>query len=262
MSAYATLTFEIKEQVAIITFNRPNANGIDIPFAREFLEVAIACEFNPDVRAVLITGNGKMFSGGGDLKAFSAYGERIGEKLTELTCSLDMAITRFCRMDKPVITAVNGTAAGAGVSVAIMADYVLASDKAKFTMAYAGVGLSPDVSVSFFLPRLIGHRRAQDMMITNRVITAETAEQWGMINQVVAADELQTEAFALARKLAQGPTRTYGKIKKLLQMTWSNTLESQMDFEAQYISELSVGADAQEGIAAFLEGRPAQFKGQ
>ena len=262
MKNYKNIKFDTIDGVATITLNRPEAaNGINIPLAKDLLDAAIICEAWQEVRVVIITGEGKMFCGGGDINSFSEAGEHVSEMLTELTCLMHAAFCRLRHMRAPVIVAVNGTAAGAGLSLAVLGDYVVASEKAKFTMAYTGIGLSPDGSSSHFLPRLIGLRKTQELMLTNRLLSAQEAADWGIINKVVAPDEVMPEALALAQQLAKGPTNAYGAVKDLLNMTHLNGLEAQMDLETRYISKMGSSKDGKEGVAAFLEKRAPEFKG-
>lgn len=263
MADFETILFEKNNGIATITLNRPDAaNGINLQMAKELLSAAIDCDDDDSVRAVIITGNGKMFCAGGDLKSFATVGDNISSLLKELTVNLHGAITRFARMDAPVIIAVNGTAAGAGFSLAVAGDMVLAADSAKFTMAYTAAGLSPDGSASYFLPRLIGLRKTQELMLTNRRLSAEEALDWGAINRVVTAGELMTEAKDLASQLANGPTRAYGMVKKLLQCSFNNGLETQLDLEAVGIASMTKLADGKEGVTAFMEKRAPNYSGQ
>jgi len=164
-------------------------------------------------------------------------------------------------MDAPLIGAVNGRAAGAGMSMAVCGDLVLAANSAKFTMAYTAAGLSPDGSASFFLPRLIGMRKTQELMITNRRLNAQEALDWGLVTQLCDDDKLQEEAQALAKQIASGPTKAFGTVKSLLMNSFENGLETQMELEAQGIADMTRGKDGKEGITAFLEKRSPSFVG-
>ena len=259
---YENIKLDVAAGVATITLNRPNeANGITIPLAKDLLDAAQKCEVSNEVRAVILTGEGKMFCGGGDVNGFLEAGDNVSEMLIEITSFLHAAIARLRYMRAPVIVAVNGTAAGAGLSLAMLGDYVIASEKAKFTMAYTGIGLSPDGSSSHFLPRVIGLRKTQELMLTNRLLTAQEALDWGMLNKVVPPEQLTSEAMSLAQQIAKGPTDAYGKVKLLLNDTHMNDLEAQMDLETRYISELGASVDGKEGVSAFLEKRAPVFKG-
>jgi len=164
-------------------------------------------------------------------------------------------------MNAPVIAAVNGTAAGAGFSLALSADLVISVDSAKFVMAYTNAGLSPDGSSSYFLPRRVGDRRARELMLTNRVLSADEALDWGIVNQVVAADDLDETVEKLAAKIAAGPTLAYGQVKSLLNVSFDNGLETQMELESRGIADMARSRDGKEGIQAFLAKRKPTFKG-
>ena len=262
MPAYHNIKFEQRGNIALITLNRPDsANGIDLQLGKELMLTAIECDENPVIRAVVITGAGKMFCGGGDLMSFHAQGERLAHGLKELTAYLHSAISRFARMNAPLITAVNGAAAGAGMSLAIAGDYVIASESAKFTMAYTTVGLSPDGSASFYLPRLVGLRRAQELIYTNRRLSAQEALDWQLVTRVVADADLVPEAIKIAEQLANGPTPAFGVVKKLLLTAFDHSLETQMEMEARGIASCTRTHDGNEGIAAFVEKRKAAFTG-
>lgn len=262
MTDFTTLLYQVENGVAQITLNRPGAaNCLNIPMAHELLQAAIVANGDPNVRAVVLTGSGKMFCAGGDLASFAGMGEKVSNGLREITAYLHSAIATFAAMDAPLITAINGTAAGAGFSLAIMGDFAITAQSAKFTLAYTGAGLSPDGSSTYYLPRLVGVRRARELMITNRVLSAEEAEQWGLVNQVVEDEEVLATATAQAARLAKGPTLAYGQIKKLLNASLQNSLESQMQMETEGIAGMAASNDGKEGIAAFLEKRKPEFKG-
>jgi 2-(1,2-epoxy-1,2-dihydrophenyl)acetyl-CoA isomerase len=257
-----TLLYEVKDHVARITFNRPDAaNALNMEMGRDLMHASIRASEDPAVRAVILTGAGKMFSGGGDLKSFAAQEDRLPAHLKEVALYLHAAISRFVRMDAPVIAAVNGSAGGAGMSLCLFADLVLAAESAKFTLAYTRAGLSPDGGSTYFLPRIIGVRRALELALTNRVLTAKEALDWGIVTRVVPDAELQAEAQTLAKQLAAGATRAFGAAKRLLHHSSSESLETQMELEAQAIADQARTRDAREGIAAFIAKRPASFRG-
>jgi len=261
--AYDTLVYEVSAGVGIIRLNRPReGNALTLDMTRELLDVAIACDEDPEVRAVVLTGNGKMFCAGGDLRAFSEQGERIGPYVKAITHALHGAISRFNWMDAPVICAVNGTAAGGGFSLALTSDIAIAAESARFTMAYTKIGLAPDGSSSFFLARLIGLRRAKEMALLNPLLTARQALEWGLVNRVVADHELLDTALDLARSWAQGPTLSLGTTKRLMLAGAISSLESAMEQESRAIAAMACTADGQEGIASFLAKRPPQFQGE
>ncbi len=263
MSDYQTLEFFIDNQVAVIKLNRPtSANGISMLMAKELLQVAILCDENKDIRAALLTGNGKMFSAGGDLKDFAAFGENISDKIKELMEYLHASVSRFARMEIPLVIAVHGMAAGAGFSLARIGDIVYAAQSAQFLMAYTAIGLSPDGGSSFFLPRLIGIRRTQELMLTNRRLSADEALDWGIVTKVVADDEIYASALKTAHELAQGPTVAYAQVKKLLLSTTEKSLETQMELEADSMNAMTNTVDGKNGIQAFLAKQKPGFKGK
>lgn len=257
------IEFDLSNGIATVTLNRPEeANSINIALAQDLLEVAIACESSKDVRVVLLTGKGKLFCGGGDINSFAESGDEFSEMLIQLTSYLHAAIARFRHMRAPLVVAVGGAAAGAGLSLVAMGDYVVASEKAKFTMAYTGIGLSPDGSSSYFLPRLIGLRRTIELMMTNRVLSAAEAVEWGLVNQIVDPDQVFVKAAEMADLFSAGPTESYGAIKELMSVTYSNGLETQMDLESRLIANMGRTHDGQEGVDAFLNKRKPKFIGQ
>lgn len=259
---YETLEFALQRGVARITLNRPDAaNAIDLQLARELMEVALRCDEDTEVRAVLLRASGRMFCAGGDLGAFAAAGDDMPALLKEMTTYLHAGISRLARMHAPVIAAVQGAAAGAGFSLACAADLVVASERAKFTMAYTRAGLTPDGSSTWFLPRIIGQRRTRELMLTNRTLTAAEALAWGLVNEVVGEDAVDARATALAEELAAGPTLAYGVTKKLLMRSPFEGLEAQLEHEGRSIADSARSADAREGIDAFFAKRPAKFRG-
>lgn len=263
MSEYQTLQFSVSDGVATITLHRPDAaNAMNLDLVRELLSAAIRCDEDRAIRAVVLTATGKMFCGGGDLPSFAAAGDGVGALIKQITTYLHSAVSRLMRMEKPLITAVNGAAAGAGFSLAIAGDMVLAAESAKFSLAYTAIGVSPDGSSSYLLPRLVGIRRSAELMLTNRRLDAAEAQQWGLVNRIVADDQLVDEAAALARQLAQGPTHAYGMVKKLLTASFDNSLETQMEMEARGIADTAMSADGREGIAAFTGKRKPVFNGR
>jgi 2-(1,2-epoxy-1,2-dihydrophenyl)acetyl-CoA isomerase len=257
-----TLLYEVRDGVAHITLNREkDANALNLQMCRDLQTVAIAAQEDASVRAVLIGAKGKMFCAGGDVGAFGKAGDGVPTLIKQMTIPLHAAISIFARMDAPVIAAVNGTAAGAGFSLMAAADLAIAGESSKFTMAYTRVGLSPDGSSSYFLPRIVGRRRAMELMLMNRVLSAQEALDWGLVNQVVPDDEVQAAAEKIAGQLARGATRSFGTVKKLLLTSENESLETQMEFEARGIADSSRNADGKEGISAFLEKRKPTFTG-
>jgi 2-(1,2-epoxy-1,2-dihydrophenyl)acetyl-CoA isomerase len=260
--ANKAVLLEVRDHVAYVTLNRPQAgNALDLEMAQELAAVSLECESNRDVRAVLLRGAGNTFSAGGDVKAFSAQKD-LPRYLREMTPHIHIAVSRLARLDAPVIAAVEGAAAGFGFSLAISCDLVLAAEPAVFVMAYTKIGLAPDGGSTYFLPRLVGMKRAMELTLTNRRLSAREALDWGLVTEVVPADRLTARAEELAASLARGATATFGSAKRLLHSGWSESLETQMELESRAISEAAGTADAKEGITAFVEKRKARFTRQ
>lgn len=261
--SYETIDLAVRDGVAHLTLNRPDAaNSITLELARDLMQATLRCDEDAAVRAVLLTGKGRMFCGGGDLKTFSGKGDELPAYLKEVTTHLHAAVSRLTRMNAPVIVAVQGSAAGAGMSLACAADFVLAAENAKFTMAYTRAGLTPDGSSTYFLPRIVGLRRALELSLSNRVLTAAEAMALGIVTRVVAEPSLFEEAGKLAAEFANGPTQAFGATKRLLHAGWNGSLETQMELETRAIADIARGADAREGIAAFAAKRGAKFGGR
>jgi 2-(1,2-epoxy-1,2-dihydrophenyl)acetyl-CoA isomerase len=261
--SYEKIALDLSDGIATITFNRPEAfNALDMQLAHEFHDAIVTCSEDDAVRVVLITGTGKAFCAGGDVKGFCEKIDHIGAHVKLLTTELHGAVSRMIRMSKPTITAVNGVAAGGGMSLALAGDLILATASARFTMAYTQIGASPDGSSSFFLPRLVGVKRALELTFLNRVLSAHEAMEWGIVSQVFADEQFPQEVRRIATRLAQGPTLAYGRAKTLFYSSTSETLETQMEHEAQLIAASGKTADFREGIFAFVEKRPPSFHGR
>ena len=259
---YETLLFEQSGPITRITLNRPDAaNGMNEAMTAELADAAARCDVRGPTapKVVVITGAGRFFCAGGDLKAMATSPLGRGPFVKGIADDLHRAISTFARMGAVLITAVNGTAAGAGFSLAVSGDLVVAASSASFTMAYTRAGLSPDGSASYYLPRLVGVRRANDLMLTNRKLSAADAEQWGLVNYVVDDAELGAKVDALAGEIASGAKGSNAAVKKLLLASFDNAIEAQMDLESQLISENADGADGREGIDAFLNKRAPNF---
>lgn len=258
MSEYEAITFEQAGPVTRITLNRPDAaNGMNGTMTAELAHAARRCDAAP-TKVVVLTGSGRFFCAGGDLKSFAAADNR-GRFIKAVADDLHRAISTFARMDAVLITAVNGVAAGAGFSLAVTGDLVLAAESASFTMAYTRAGLSPDGSSSYFLPRLVGLRRTQELMLTNRTLSAQDAADWGLVTEVVPDADLAQRATALADQIACTARGSNGAVKTLLADTFGNGLEAQMELEGRLIADCADSADGHEGVDAFLAKRKAQF---
>lgn len=253
----------IQDDVAHITLNRPTAmNALTLEMARALLDVAMRCDETTGVRAVVLSGAGKMFCAGGDVRQFVTESDHLPTYVRAITTYLHAAISCLARMNAPVIAAVEGGAAGGGMSLALACDLVVAAESARFTAAYTRIGLCPDGSMTYALSRLVGMRRALELSLTNRALTAQEALDWGMITAVAPDGEALRQADALASQLAKGPTLAYGATKRLLHQGWTESLETQMMAESQAIAAMSATADASEGMRAFLAKRAPEFKGK
>lgn len=254
------ISFESAGPVGTIVLDRPDiGNAFTIPMARELLEVAIRCERDESIRCVVLTGRGRFFCAGGDVQAFSSAGEQLPAFLREITANLHSALSTLMRMNKPLVSAVNGPVAGGGIGLAIAGDIVLADPSAHFTLAYTGIGLSPDGGSSWLLPRLIGLRRAQELCMTNRRVAAEEAAALGLVTKVVGEGQLETETQATAQKLAKSATTALGAARRLLLDSFQNSFESQMELESRTIAAQGATAEGREGVAAFIEKRPPRY---
>jgi 2-(1,2-epoxy-1,2-dihydrophenyl)acetyl-CoA isomerase len=213
-----------------------------------------------DVRVVVLTGAGRAFCAGQDLKERQDPG--VNDLGTELRTRYNPIITAMRRLEKPIVGAINGVAAGAGISLAMACDVIIASDRASFIEAFTRVGLVPDTGSTWFLPRLVGYARAAEMMFTAEPVDAATAEKIGLVNRVVPADSLMDEASSTAAKLAAAAPLALALTKRAINRGLESTLEEALDYEAQLQSIAGRSADHREGIAAFVEKRPADFKGE
>jgi 2-(1,2-epoxy-1,2-dihydrophenyl)acetyl-CoA isomerase len=258
----ANVQVETHGAVALVTLSRPeHSNTLNLQMAMDLLAAAMACARNAAVRAVVLTGAGRNFSFGGDLRAMRTREHAIDDHIRELTTYLHAAISHFVRMDAPVIAAVNGTAAGAGVGLVAMADLALCARSSRFNLAYTSVGLTPDAGTTFLLPRTVGHKRAMELLLLNRVLDAGEALAWGLVNEVVADERLLERALEVAELLAHGPRSAYGATKRLIAHSLG-AFESQMVLESETIASQATSPDAAEGVGAFLEKRPARFPGK
>jgi 2-(1,2-epoxy-1,2-dihydrophenyl)acetyl-CoA isomerase len=258
VTEYQTITLEQSGPIARITLDRPDAaNGMNHTMTRELADAAKRCDTGA-TKVVVLTGSGRFFCAGGDLKSFATAPDR-GAHIKGVADDLHRAISTFARMDAVLITAVNGIAAGAGFSIAVTGDLVLAAESASFTMAYTKVGLSPDGSSSYFLPRLIGITKTKELMLTNRTLSAQEAATWGLVTEVVPDDALAGRTDELAAQMASTASGSNGGIKALMLATFKSGLEEQMELEGRLIAERAESADGREGVDAFMAKRKPEF---
>lgn len=263
MTGSKSVLFDVRDGVGHITLNRPEQmNALDLALLAALKVAVTTCGDDPEVGAVLLSGAGKNFCGGGDLSYFGAMDDAaVTGEIRELATEFHVVMSRLMRLDVPVVVAVQGAAAGGGLSVACAGDVVLAADTAKFAVAYSAIGFSIDGGLSYSLPRLIGLRPALTLALTNRRLSAAEALDIGLISEVVPELELADRATALATALAAGPRRAQAHIKTLFRQSLDTTLETQLEFETRAIAETSGSPDGREGVAAFLGKRKAHFKG-
>ncbi len=262
---YETIQLEMRDPaVALLTLNRPSAlNALTVTMGEEFRS-ALNEARESGARAVVLTGAGRAFCAGGDLREMQRLAERDGRPdafFGEPLRLINDCILLVRRMPLPIIAAVNGFASGGGCNLALACDIVLAAESARFSQAFVHVGLTPDCGGTFILPRLVGYRRATELMMTGEQVEARRAVEMGMINRVVADDELMAEALALGSRLAAAPTAAIGRIKQLLEQSATNDYSAQLELEQQAQVQSGQTKDFREGVAAFIEKRPPRFTG-
>lgn len=249
----APVLVDVRAGVGYITLaNSAAGNAIGLATAQGLLHAAQECE-RQRVRAILLTGRGGSFCVGGDLREFSAFtGPALSGHLLEVTAALHRAQTLLASLDAPLVAAVQGAVAGAGVGLACAADITVASDDVRFVLAYTGIGFTPDAGATWSLPRLVGTKRAMDLFLLNRPLTADDALTAGLISRVVPADALAQTAQELTDRLAAGPTAAFGATRRLIQAGWSSTWQEQLARESVSIASAATSAEGIEGLAAFL----------
>jgi len=257
-----SIELKIENNIAYITLNRPEVfNSFNREMALRLQNVFDDCETNDEIRAIVLTGNGKAFCAGQDLKEVTSPELNPGFKKI-LEEHYNPIISRIRTIEKPIIAAVNGVAAGAGANIALACDVVVASEQTSFIQAFSLIGLIPDSGGTFFLPRLIGFQKASALMMLGDKISAEEAEKMGMIYKCVPKEDFESTVQQLAIKLANMPTRALALIKKSLNQSMTNDLESQLALESKYQIEAARTEDYAEGVAAFIEKRKPNFKGK
>lgn len=259
---YETILYELDQSVATITFNRPESlNAFNDQMIAESISALKAAGRDGAVRCVVITGSGRAFSSGQDLKVVQSREGRfsIGDHLRQ---GFNKLVQSIVSLEKPVIGAINGVAAGAGFGVALAADLRVAAHTASFLLAFGRIGLVPDSGASWTLPRLVGYARAYEMAVTGEKVTADKALEWGLINQIVPAEQLPEVVSAWALSLAKGPTMAFGLTKRAMYKAATASLDDALAYEA-YLQEIAGRSDDfKEGVQAFVEKREAQFTGR
>jgi 2-(1,2-epoxy-1,2-dihydrophenyl)acetyl-CoA isomerase len=259
-----TVLLHRRGAVATIELDRPQAmNAWDAQLGDDLRQAVEEVAADDAVRAVVVTGAGRAFSAGADLKAgFDPTPEGLPDVGTALRERYHPIIAGIREMPKPVVAAVNGPAAGIGCSLALACDLVVAAESAYFLLAFVNIGLVPDGGSSLLVPARVGFTRAAEMAMLGERVPAPKALEWGLINRMVADDALRAEAGALADRLAEGPTRSYAGAKRQLNSWMYSRMHEQLELEASIQHELAGSGDFMEGVAAFVEKRPARFSGR
>src|SRR5829696_4715427 len=257
------ITHDVADGVATLTLNRPEVlNSCNRPMVAELASAVTSTASDDAVRSVVLTGAGRAFCAGQDLaEAVPPDGEQMPD-IGDIVEGYNALIRGLRSLEKPVVAAVNGVAAGAGANIALACDFVIAADNASFIQAFAKIGLIPDNGGTFFLPRLVGMARATSLAMLGDRLPAQRALEWGMIHDVVPASELVERAASLARQLATQPTRGLGLIKRALNASWENDLAAQLALEAELQREAGGTADYLEGVRAFQQKRKPAFVGR
>jgi 2-(1,2-epoxy-1,2-dihydrophenyl)acetyl-CoA isomerase len=261
---FETIQLEKRGDVSVITLNRPaSLNSLNTQVGQEF-QAAVAEVQKSGARAVVLTGAGRAFCAGGDLREMQKIAERDGRVeafFDEPLQMLNECILLIRNTSLPFVAAVNGAASGGGCNLALACDIVIAGESARFNQAFIKIGLVPDCGGTFILPRLVGLKRATEMLMTGDVVDARRALEMGMINAVAPDEELMARAMAMAERLAQAPTVAIGYIKKLLEASAKNDYGEQLELERKTQIEAGQTQDFREGVTAFIEKRPAKFVG-
>lgn len=259
----ASVVVEKNHAIAQITLNRPDIlNTFNQDMASELERATQDVAEDPNIRAVVLKGAGDHFMAGGDIGFFYQHLETMPAGVSDIINQLAASVRHLQQMPKPVLACVQGSVAGAGVSLMLACDLVLAAEQTVFTLAYTGIGTSPDGGASYFLPRLVGQKKALELMLLSDRFDAKQAQAWGLINWQVPAAEIATTAQSIVTRLAQGPTKAYAECKKLSQASWDNTLEQQFDAENVAFTAMTTTEDFKSGVTAFIKKQKPEFVGE
>lgn len=258
-----SVLYSVNDGIATITFNRPAAmNSFDQAMADELEALTDCVRMDHHVRAVLLNGAGPLFMAGGDIRFFYETIETMPAGVMKMVRKLNASVLNLMQMEKPVLASVHGSVAGAGVSLMMACDLIIAAENTKFTLAYSGIGVSPDGGATFNLPRLVGAKKAMEWILLSDIFDASTAQTHGLINWVVPAEKLAEETHRLLKRLAQGPTKSYARAKRLINETWQCDLETQLEREGRAFESCSVTNDFKTGVSSFLQKNKPKFLGE
>lgn len=257
------ISLSLTEQTAIITFNRPEAmNSLNFEMATELAAKTEHVLYDNKIRAVLLRGAGPLFMAGGDIRFFQQSLETMPIGVLNIVRCVNGVITNLLNSPKPVIACVHGSVAGVGMSFMMAADLVIASENTQFTLAYSKLGVSPDGGATYFLPKIVGFKKAMELALLSDVIDAKKAQELGLINWTVPENQLEEKAMQILNKLANGPTKAYALTKQLIRQSGSQSLEQQLEAEAIAFSHLSQTADFKAGVTSFLNKSKPEFTGK
>lgn len=258
-----TVQLTVENSIATITINRPDAmNSFNREMGEDLERVTEQVRNDNDIRAVLLKGAGNLFMAGGDIRYFYERLETMAADIMTDIRLLSASILNLVQMPKPVLASVHGSVAGVGMSFMMAADLVIAADNTKFTMAYGGIGLSPDGGASYLLPRLVGTKKAMELIMLSEIFDAKTAQDYGLINWMAPAENLTTETERLIKRLANGPTHALAQSKQLIHQAWDNSLQTQLDAEGRAFASCCTTQDFKNGITAFLNKKKPEFSGK
>lgn len=255
-----TVLWRVEDGVGHIVLNRPDAaNALDVAAGRALSDVIWQAS-RADIGAVLISANGRQFCAGGDIREFVERRDELDRLVQAVLDAVHPAIHALATLSVPVVSAVQGPVGGAGIAVALCADFVLASTAMKLRGGYSAIGLSPDLGASYYLARRAGSVRAKNILMTNRMLSADECLVWGIVDEVHGVDELAPAALALAQRLARGATASLGGIKRLCDSALSHDLQTHLSLEREALLRCAISADGREGITAFVEKRAPDFR--
>ena len=258
-----TLLYSVTDRIATITFNRPTAmNSFNQAMADELEELTEQVKLDNSINVVCLNGAGKLFMAGGDIRFFYEGLDKLPAGIMKIVRTLNASILNLMSMPKPVVASVHGSVAGVGISFMMASDLVLAAEETRFTMAYSGIGVSPDGGACFNLPRAVGAKKAMEWIMLSEIFDAKTALTHGLVNWVVPAEKLAEETQRLLQRLTKGPTQSYAHSKRLINESWQLSLETHLEQEGKSFEACSMTADFKSGVTGFLNKSKPEFIGK